>query len=133
MSPKTRRNSRCFDPNQPALFDIPKTNWASWCGEKGGCVCDKYHCLYSWTGRCRGRCDYMGCRGGMFYQSKLPCVKRVEYDETKTKVRECLKANIVIYQDGYIDCCLVENFGCEACYMEWREKREREKQKKQDT
>lgn len=32
---------------------------------------------------------------------------------------ECLKAVVAVFQDGYIDCSLVDTLGCEACYKEW--------------
>ena len=37
------------------------------------------------------------------------------------QVKECLKCNIAVYQDGYIDCSLVDTLGCTACYQEFEE------------
>ena len=41
------------------------------------------------------------------------------------QVKECLKANIAVFQDGYIDCSLINSIGCEQCYKELKEKIER--------
>lgn len=37
-----------------------------------------------------------------------------------------LKANVSVFQDGYIQCSLLEKIGCEQCYRELEEKIERE-------
>jgi hypothetical protein len=112
-----------------------------YCSEPPGCICEK--CLYHWSGRCPyGSCyddlrakinpydkahpgepprtswsswredQAAWCRGGIFYQSH-DCDKFVEY--TGSTVKECLEANVQIYQDGYIHCSLVESVGCEEC------------------
>ena len=31
------------------------------------------------------------------------------------------KRNVAVYQDGYIDCSLVDTLGCTACYQEFEE------------
>lgn len=31
---------------------------------------------------------------------------------------------MAVYQDGYIDCSLVDTLGCEACYREFEERME---------
>lgn len=119
----------------------------------GKCICD--HCLYWWSSRCPyGGCfdDYRvvtepydkihpdrpprktwsdwnkpgeqahWCRGGNFYPSHY-CKHFVRYKGKQ--VKECIKANVSVFQDGYISCCMVENFGCENCYKELEEKQER--------
>lgn len=37
-------------------------------------------------------------------------------------VKECLKTNVSIFQDGYIECSLVDTVGCEKCYEEFMER-----------
>lgn len=39
-----------------------------------------------------------------------------------TELEKSLKENVSIFQDGYIQCGLVENYGCERCYREFLEK-----------
>lgn len=56
------------------------------------------------------------CRGGIFYPTS-ECKEFVRYEGSK--VQSCLKANVTIYQDGFIGCSLIENFGCEKCYEEF--------------
>lgn len=56
------------------------------------------------------------CRGGVFYPVSY-CEKFVKYQGCE--IKECLKCNVAVFQDGYIDCSLIENFGCERCYEEW--------------
>lgn len=113
-----------------------------------GCDCRK--CLYFWSGRCPcydniravehprkkktgqhwtgwSNCETPGeqdhwCRGGRFTPQTGQCSKFVRYDESKTSVQECLKAVIQKFQDNYISCSLLDNFGCERCYREWEEK-----------
>lgn len=62
------------------------------------------------------------CRGGSFYPVNQ-CESYKKY--TGAEVKECLKAPVVIYQDGYINCSLVETLGCEACYNEHCERIDR--------
>lgn len=61
------------------------------------------------------------CRGGQNYPVYY-CPNFVKY--RGQQVKTCLKANVVIFQDGYVDCCLIDSFGCERCYKEFLEKRE---------
>jgi len=115
----------------------------------GKCLC--YKCLYYWSARCpHGICydDYRAkydphpvdpprklwsswdlpgeqehwCRAGTFRILDNPeeCDSYVEY--TGQTVQSCLKVNVVVFQDGYISCSLLENFGCERCYGEWEER-----------
>lgn len=114
------------------------------------CIC--YSCLYYWSARCpHGLCydDYRAkykphpadpsrkawsnwdlpgeqqhwCRGGaLFPADPGDCEKYVEYEGQR--IEECLKANVAVFQDGFISCSLIENFGCERCYEEWEKKNE---------
>lgn len=112
-----------------------------------GCVCR--NCLYWWSQRCPfGGCwdDYRAiadpynkahpaepartwwsdwnkpgeqehwCRGGINYPV-YHCSCFVKYQGQQVKT--CLKANVSVYQGGYIECCLIENYGCEKCYEEF--------------
>ena len=116
-------------------------------GHCGQCVCDK--CLYNVSGRCPyGRCgddhrakidpydkahpgrpqrtawsnwDKPGeqthwCRGGIFYPVHY-CPGFTKYKGCQ--VKECLKCNVAVYQDGYIACSLVDTLGCTECYKEF--------------
>ena len=38
------------------------------------------------------------------------------------QIKTCLKANVAIFQDGYIECGIINTFGCQRCYEEWEEK-----------
>ena len=115
------------------------------------CAC--YDCLYWWSFRCPyGECfddrraivdpytsyhpirktwshwDAPGeqehwCRAGSFYPiSNTECSHYVHYEGQTVKT--CLKANVSVFQDGYIDCSLVSNWGCRKCYEEFEEKEE---------
>ena len=46
----------------------------------------------------------------------------MEYQRDKAVVRSCLDANVVVYQDGYIQCSIIESVGCEECYRRFEEK-----------
>lgn len=118
----------------------------------GQCVCRS--CLYWWSSRCLyGDCydDYRAkvepydkahpdkpprtawsnwdkpgeqahwCRGGIFYPVHY-CPGFTKYKGCQ--VKECLKCNVAVYQDGYIACSLVDTLGCEACYQEFCESME---------
>lgn len=118
-----------------------------------GCICR--NCLYWWSMRCPfGECwdDHRAatdpydkahpgkpprtlwsdwnkpgeqahwCRGGINYPVYY-CPHFVKYKGQQ--VKSCLKANVSIFQDGYIECCLINNFGCERCYEEFLAKEER--------
>jgi len=114
-----------------------------------GCICRS--CLYWWSGRCPyGGCyddrraklfpyDVMHpgkirdswsdwktqqaywCRGGILYHA-LMCDHYVKY--TGSRVEHCFGALVEKYQDGYMDCCLLEQVGCEKCYEDWRKHNE---------
>lgn len=60
------------------------------------------------------------CRGGVFYPAET-CEHFVK--GIAAKVRSCLLANISEWPDGYIDCPIVENTGCEECYRRYLQQR----------
>ena len=119
------------------------------------CVCR--HCLFWWSSRCRyGECwddhraiidpydkahpdqplwklwsnwDKLGeqahwCRGGITYPIHY-CKSFVKYKDQQVKT--CLKANVSIFQDGYIDCSIIDSVGCEKCYEEFERRQKWEK------
>ena len=116
-------------------------------GGCGPCVCKK--CLLWWSGRCpRGGCwdewraryepwpgpvrrqwsdwDKPGeqahwCRGGACYAA-LSCPDYIEYATNRTIVQDCLGGAVVKYQDGYIQCSMIEVMGCEECYRRFEER-----------
>lgn len=55
------------------------------------------------------------CRGGVFYSAKY-CDRYVRY--TSVDIQECIACNIVVYQDGFINCLIKEAMGCQACIEE---------------
>lgn len=61
------------------------------------------------------------CRGGTFYPVSY-CQQFVKYKGCQ--VKECLKCNVAVYQDGYIACSLVDTLGCTECYKEFMESME---------
>jgi hypothetical protein len=85
----------------------------------GDCICNTFNCLYKASSRCEGKCDKMNCRGGIFRRT-YKCEKYVRYENQQ--VKECLNAMTCVFQDGYILCSLIENFGCESCYKEFIKK-----------
>ena len=118
------------------------------------CVCR--NCLYWWSGRCPyGACfdDHWAetdpydkahpdepprmwwshwnkpgeqahwCRGGTFHPVSY-CPHFTKYKGCQ--VKQCLKCNVAVYQDGYIACSLVDTLGCTECYKEFNESMEDE-------
>ena len=117
------------------------------------CICE--HCLYYSSGRCPyGRCfddkravehpydkahpekpprtawsdwnkpgeQAHWCRGGLFY----PTYQCEYFEKFKgLEIKECIKCNVSVFQDGYMNCSLVDSTGCERCYQELMEKMER--------
>lgn len=112
------------------------------------CICNR--CLYWWSARCPyGECwdDHRAamepydkahpdqpprtgwsswrtdqaywCRGGAFYPVHY-CGHFVRY--RGQMVKECLDANVSVFQDGYIMCSLVDTVGCQECYRRFMEK-----------
>ena len=53
------------------------------------------------------------CRGGIFYPV-FQCDHFVRY--AGIKFEPCIRCNVVVYQDGYRYCPLVDNIGCKECY-----------------
>jgi len=118
-------------------------------GGCGPCVCKK--CLLWWSGRCpRGECwdewravhepwpgpvrrqwsdwDKPGeqahwCRGGTCYAT-LACPDYIEYVKEQTIVQDCLEGAVVKYQDGYIQCSMIDVIGCEECYRRFEARTE---------
>lgn len=111
------------------------------------CICK--NCLYWWSSRCPyGECwdDHRAiidpydkahpgqaprtlwsnwnkkgeqahwCRGGSFYPIRY-CEHFVKYKGQQVKT--CLKANVSVFQDGYISCGIIDSVGCERCYEEF--------------
>lgn len=124
--------------DQVKLDLLPRSS-AAGCGD---CLCRK--CLFWWSGRCpygvcyddhRAKTDpydkaHPGqpprkgwtlwreqqawwCRGGICYPQHS-CRHYVEY--AGQKVKTCLRANVSVFQDGYIHCPIVENVGCQWCW-----------------
>lgn len=60
------------------------------------------------------------CRGGALYPVSY-CEKFIKYQGCT--IKECLKSNVAVYQDGYIYCWMIENYGCEQCYKEFEERK----------
>ena len=121
-------------------------------GGCGRCICR--NCLYWWSGRCpyngcyddhRAEVDPYDkahpdkpprtvwshwdkpgeqahwCRGGTFYPAHY-CPGFTKYKGCQ--IKECLKCNVAVYQDRYIDCSLVDTLGCTECYKEFNESME---------
>lgn len=86
-----------YDAAHP--LEPPRTEWSNW--NKPG---EQAH----W------------CRGGENYPMYEECSYYVRYEGQR--VKECLKANVAIFQDGYIGCDIINTFGCRRCYKEWEEK-----------
>lgn len=122
------------------LASLPDVIWGG-CSQ---CICKK--CLYWFSGRCpNGGCfddkratddpydkahpdkpprtawsdwnkpgeQAHWCRGGIFYPV-YQCSHFKKY--MGIKFEPCIRCDISVYQDGYRDCPLVDNVGCEACY-----------------
>ena len=120
----------------------------------GDCVCR--NCLYWWSKRCPyGKCwdDYRAetdpydaahpeqpprkwwsnwnkpgeqahwCRGGNSYPVSY-CPHFVKYEGQD--IKDCLCAPVSVYQDGYIQCSIVDSIGCQECYRRFLERMERE-------
>lgn len=117
-----------------------------------GCICRR--CLYWWSSRCPyGECwdDHRAiidpydkahpdqplrtawsnwnkpgeqaywCRGGENYPIHY-CKHFVKYKGQQVKT--CLKANVSIFQDGYISCSIIDSVGCGKCYEEFERRQE---------
>lgn len=121
-------------------------------GGCSGCIC--INCLYWWSMRCLyGECwdDHRAktdpydvahpdkpprtwwsnwnkqgeqahwCRGGNNYLNYY-CEHFVKYKGQK--VKHCLKAAVSVFQDGYMDCSIIDSVGCERCYEEFERRQE---------
>lgn len=124
--------------------EYPKTTW----GGCGNCICK--HCLYWWSMRCpyggcwddhraqvppydkahpdepprTGRSNWetdqaYWCRRGVCYPV-YECEHYARY--TGSQIKECLEANVSVFQDGYILCSLVDMVGCQWCYERWEDR-----------
>lgn len=129
------------------IFDYLSQISAILFGGCGKCVCKK--CLYHHSGRCPyGGCfdnkraienpynevhqneplrtswsnwktdQAYWCRGGIFYPVQQ-CKEFIKYMGCECK--DCIKCVVTVFQDGYIDCSLVDSVGCEVCYKEFKE------------
>lgn len=65
------------------------------------------------------------CRGGCFYPVYY-CPHFVKYQEQEHIVKTCLGENVSIFQDGYIQCSMVDSIGCQECYRRFLERMERD-------
>ena len=63
------------------------------------------------------------CRGGAFYPVGH-CDRYIHYERDKAVVQDCLEAAVVKYQDGYIQCSMLDVYGCEVCYRHFEAKTE---------
>lgn len=88
-----------------------------YCEEPPGCLCRT--CLYWWSCRCGEKC---GECDSIHYNQVYDCPKYAKRDDSQTRVHDCLEAVVVVYQDGYISCSLVDAVGCEECYKRFQEK-----------
>lgn len=62
------------------------------------------------------------CRGGIFYPTET-CEHHIPYQHDKVKVVSCFDSNVVVYQDGYIQCSIIDSVGCQECWRRFQEKR----------
>jgi len=136
-------------PDERRQATVPKeTNSVAGCGS---CRCRS--CMLWWSGRCpHGECydDFRAkeqpynevhpnlpprtgwsnwkqdqaywCRGGVFYPQSS-CEHYVPYEGSK--VKSCLEANVQMFQDGYIQCSIVDSVGCAECYKRLENSRQR--------
>ena len=74
--------------------------------------------IHEATARSRTADIQRGCGGGIMYPAE-PCDRYVRY--SGQKVKECLKANVQVFQDGYIACSLIDCYGCDKCMEEFEE------------
>lgn len=70
--------------------DPPRTAWTNWKTEQS-----------------------FWCRGGIVYPAEA-CEHYIQYE--KSRVEDCLGANIQKFQDGFIRCGCGDNFDCTKCY-----------------
>lgn len=94
-------------------YDDYRVAFQPWCMNNAGT-------RKSWSNWNRKDEQKHWCRGGVFYPAER-CDKYIKY--TGCSVQECLKAVVHKYQDGFIKCPIIENFGCDKCYQEFCERR----------
>lgn len=61
------------------------------------------------------------CRGGVFYPA-IYCEHYVKYNGSI--IKHCLRANVQIFQDGFMRCGVGEHVDCETCYKQFEEELE---------
>lgn len=92
------------------------------CDDGQGCLCKK--CLMRWSCRCLCKCKEQGCHGGYIFNQVRECERYIEY--IGSQIKECLTANVQIFQDGFIHCSMLDcDGGCERCLREWEEAQQR--------
>ena len=64
------------------------------------------------------------CRGGTLYPAET-CEHHIQYQRDKAKVMCCFDSNVVVYQDGYVQCSIIDSVGCQECWRRFQEKRKR--------
>ena len=132
--------------NQISLFEWIKNKEHPHTGFCSECYCRD--CLYWWSFRCPyGHCwdDYRAkekpfdklfpdrsprtgwsdwnkpgeqaywCRGGVLYPERK-CKHYVRYGGQT--IEDCVRANVQVFQDGYMICNLKDAIGCDACIAE---------------
>ena len=64
------------------------------------------------------------CRGGITFPTK-ECDRYILYKREETRSKSCLLSNVVIFQDGHIQCSIIDSIGCEECYRRLEQKTEK--------
>ena len=74
-------------------------------------------------------CEYPGeqdhwCRGGYLREANVEaeCPHYIRYEGQI--IKECLYASVGVFQDGYIQCTLNDQVGCQVCYDRWEKEQE---------
>jgi hypothetical protein len=93
-----RNKHKPYDKNHPDK--PPRTLWSNWKTDQG-----------YW------------CRGGTFYPAII-CPDFTAYKGSR--VEECLEAVVQVFQDGYIECSLLESLGCTECFRRFEKRMEGE-------
>ena len=103
----------CYDDLRARIYPREKTTGEHWSGWSN---CEK-----------PGEQDHWG-RGGICHPANVEtvCPSYVKYEEEKHMIRRCLYAAVSVFQDGYIDCSLVESMGCEECCRRFEQEQEDE-------
>lgn len=106
--------------------------WSKRC-PYGGCWDEHRAKVDPWPGPVRSQWTNWGqpgeqahwCRGGALYPVDS-CPDFIRYEPDKAIVQDCLKGVVVKYQDGYIQCSMIDVYGCEECYRRFEERLEQE-------